>query len=114
MVRCPMEVHITDLMYTLKRMAITEGQDEKSSAAKAPDWSESFIGYVENFGRSFELGLATRYHLKHHPMTMMRKASIGWNMLKRGRMVLRPSKIKNLGQLKAILAKAKEVGGTQA
>ena len=69
-VRCPQEIPITDLMYTLKRMAIQEGLYEESSAADVPDFSETFIDFVENYGRSFELGLATRYHLKHHPLDM--------------------------------------------
>jgi heterodisulfide reductase subunit C/quinone-modifying oxidoreductase subunit QmoC len=61
MTRCPQEVHITDLMYTLKRMAIREGFSKESSASDVPGFSQSFIGFVENYGRSFELGLATRY-----------------------------------------------------
>jgi len=110
MVRCPQEVHITDLMYTLKRMAIKEGNYRESSAADAPDFSETFIDFVENYGRSFELGLATRYHLKHHPLGAMKMAGFGLEMLRKGRMDLAPKKIKGIDQLQAILAKAKELG----
>ncbi len=112
MVRCPQEVHITDLMYTLKRMAIQEGLYQESSAADAPEFSETFINFVENYGRSFELGLATRYHLRHHPFTIVKMAPMGLGMLRRGRMDLTPKRIKGVKQLKAILAKAKELGGT--
>lgn len=113
MARCPQEIHITDIMYTLKRMAIQEGLYRKSSAAEAPGFSETFIDFVENYGRSFELGLATRYHLRHHPLDAMKKAtSMGLGMLRRGRMELTPKRIKGIDQLKAILAKAKELGGT--
>jgi hypothetical protein len=35
------------------------------------------------------------------------------DMLRRGRIDLTPKRIKNIDQLKAILAKAKELGGTQ-
>ncbi len=112
MVRCPQEVHITDLMYTLKRMAIQEGLYRESSAAEAPEFSGTFIDYVENYGRSFELGLATRYHLRHNPIGAVRMAtSMGLGMLRKGRMDLTPKRIKGLNQLKAILAKAKELGG---
>ena len=55
-VRCPQEVHITDVMYTLKSMAIREKLYDDSTA---PDFSQTFIGYVETYGRGFELGLAT-------------------------------------------------------
>ncbi len=111
MVRCPQDVHITDLMYTLKRMAISEGFYHESTASDAPDFSETFIDYVESYGRSFELGLATRFHLRHHPIGALKMASFGLNMLRKGRMDLTPTKIKGIGQLKTILAKAKEVGG---
>ena len=109
MVRCPQDIHITDIMYTLKRMAIKEGYYHESTAADAPDFSETFIDFVENYGRSFELGLATRYHLRHHPLSAIKMAGFGLGMLARGRMDLRPTKIKNIDQLKAILNKAKEL-----
>ncbi len=113
MVRCPQEIHITDLMYTLKRMAISEGQYQDSSASDAPEFSETFIDFVENYGRSFELGLATRDHLRHHPMNAVRMAgSLGLGLLRRGRMDLTPTRIKGIRQLKAILSRAKELGGT--
>ncbi len=110
-VRCPQEIHITDIMYTLKRMAIEEGYFRESSAAEAPDFSETFIDFVEHYGRSFELGLATRYHLKHHPLSMIKMAGMGLNMLLKGRMDLKPTRIENLNQLQAILQKAKELEG---
>lgn len=109
MVRCPQGVHITDLMYTLKRFSIQEGLYRKSSASAAPGFSQTFINYVEEYGRSFELGLATRYHLTHHPLDAMKMAPFGWGMMKRGRLNLTPSKIKDIDGLKAILSKAKEL-----
>ena len=112
MERCPQEIHITDVMYTLKRMAIEAGHYHDSSAADAPDFSETFIDYVENYGRSFELGLATRFLLKHHPLSAMKMSTtLGLGMFLRKRIDLRPTRIKNIDQLKAILAKAREVGG---
>ncbi len=113
MVRCPQEVQITDIMYTLKRMAVKEGMYKESSAADAPEFSETFIGNVENYGRSFELGLATRFHLSHHPLDMPKMAPMALDMLRRGRIDLTPNRIKQIDQLKAILAKAKELGGIQ-
>jgi hypothetical protein len=97
-------------MYSLKRMAIKGGMYQESTAADAPDFSETFIDFVEQYGRSFELGLATRYHLKHHPLGAVKMAGFGLGMLLRGRMDLTPTKIKGIDQLKIILAKAKELG----
>jgi heterodisulfide reductase subunit C len=109
MVRCPQEIHVTDLMYTLKRFSIREGYSHESTAKDAPGFSQTFISYVENYGRSFEIGLATRYHLTHHPLSLPKMAPMGWGMMRRGRMNLTPTRIKNLDSLKAILAKAKEL-----
>ncbi len=109
MVRCPQDVHVTDLMYTLKRFSIRKGLYKQSAAKDAPGFSESFMGFVENYGRSFELGLASRYLLEHHPLDLPKMAPMGLGMLKRSRMSLAPKRIKQIDSLKAILAKAKEM-----
>ena len=109
MTRCPQEVHITDLMYTLKRKAIREGYCRESTASDAPDFSEFFVDAVMKYGRSFELGLATRYHLRHHPLDAVKMAGMGLEMMRKGRMDLTPRRIKNLDQLHAIMDKAEEI-----
>lgn len=109
MVRCPQEVHITDLMYTLKRMAIKEGNYRESSAVW-PDFSETFIDFVENYGRSFELGLDAD-HSRYHPLGVVKMAGFGLEMLRKGRMDSTPKKIKGINQLQAILAKASSWAG---
>ena len=108
-VRCPQDIHITDIMYTLKRMSIREGHCKESSASDAPGFSQSFIGFVESRGRSFELGLTTRYYLTHHPLNVVKVAPMGLGMMRKGRMDFVPGSIKNTAQLKAILNKAKEL-----
>ncbi len=105
-VRCPKEIPITDLMYTLKRMAIKEKLFDDDAGA---DWSESFIGFVESYGRSFELGLATRYHLTHQPLRKINLGSFALNMFSKDRLAISPERIENLDQLRSILNKAKEL-----
>ncbi len=105
-VRCPQEIHITDLMYTLKRMAIERGHYEERAA---PDFSATFVDLVEEYGRSFELGLATRHLLRHRPLSAPSMAPMGWGMLSKGRMDLAPRRIRRMDQLRAILTRAKEV-----
>ncbi|MCU0494924.1 MAG: 4Fe-4S dicluster domain-containing protein [Chloroflexaceae bacterium] len=112
MERCPQDIHITDLMYTLKRMAIQEGLYRESTAANAPGFSTTFIDYVEQYGRSFELGLITRYYLRHQPLSTLKIAPLGMGMLKRKRLDFTPRQIKGIDQLKAILAKAREIDGS--
>ena len=105
-VRCPQEIRITDLMYTLKRMSIAAGMYEDSTA---PDLSETFVGYIERYGRSFEFGLATRHNLRHRPLSMPGMAPMGLGMLSKGRMDLTPDHIEGIDQLKAILRQAEKL-----
>jgi heterodisulfide reductase subunit C len=109
-VRCPQEIPITDLMYTFKRMAVARGKYHKDSHA---DFSKSFIGYVEQYGRSFEFGLATRYQLFHHPIGTVSKSMMGLDMLRKGRFNLTPAKIDNMPQLTAILKEAKRIAAQE-
>lgn len=106
MVRCPQEIHITDIMYTLKRMAVEEKLYDNSTA---PDFSATFINWVENYGRSFELGLMSQHMLRHNPFGVFKIAGMGVGMVTKGRMDFTPRRIKDMDGLKAILAKAKEL-----
>ena len=110
-VRCPQEVHVTDLMYTLKRMSIQEEYYKNSSSANAPPFSQTFIRFVEDYGRSFELGLATLYHLSQHPLDMPKIMPMAMGLLRKGRIDITPTKIKGMEGLKSILEKAKELEG---
>lgn len=109
-VRCPQDIPITDLMYTIKQKAIQAGRYHEDAHA---DFSESFIGYIERYGRSFEFGLATRYHLTHHPLGMLRKGNLGFNMLVKGRLNPRPESIRDMPQLTAILNEARRIAAQE-
>ena len=109
-VRCPQDVHIADVMYTLKSMAIRAGlYKDKAATETAADFSQTFVDMVEKYGRSFEFGLATRHYLKHFPLRLPGMAPMGFGMLSKKRMDFTPRRIENIDQLKAILARAKEV-----
>ncbi len=115
--RCPQEIPITDIMYTLKRMAVAKGQYHEDSHV---DFSNTFIGAVERYGRSFELGLATRHYLTHKPLSMVTnpgstigKGAMALSMLSKGRLSLTPERINNMPQLTAILAEAKRIAAKE-
>lgn len=105
-VRCPQDVKITDIMYTLKTLAVAKG---KSHANTARDFSETFTGYVERYGRSFEFGLATRHSLAHMPTSIPGVVELGLGLLTKGRMDMTPHKIEKIGQLQKIMARAREL-----
>ncbi|MBT3338830.1 MAG: heterodisulfide reductase subunit C [Anaerolineae bacterium] len=105
-VRCPQEVKIPDVMYTLKGMAIKEGLYQDSTAS---DFSQTFVDMVENYGRSYELGLATRHYLKHFPLRLPSMAPMGVGLLSKKRLHMKPNRIKGIKQLSNILKRAKEL-----
>ena len=103
-VRCPQDVHIADVMYTLKSMAI---QAKLFKDSTAPDFSQTFVDMVETYGRSYEFGLATRHYLKHFPMRLPGMAPMGLGMLTKKRMEVTPKRIDGMEQLTTILERAK-------
>ena len=106
--RCPQNIPITEIIYALKRMSIAEG---RYSGTDAPALAKTFTGFVDKYGRSYEAGLATGYHLlkRWKPLEMMKMGPMGMKMFFRGRMALLPTKIRQIEQLQAIIRKAKEL-----
>ena len=107
--RCPQEIPITEIMYTLKRKSIAAGLAEGTDA---PALARTFTDFVDKYGRSFEFGLASRYYLFNKPMSMFKMGGMGLSMFSRGRIALKPTRIRQLDQLQAIIRKAKEIGET--
>jgi heterodisulfide reductase subunit C len=106
--RCPQNIPITDVMYALKRLSIREHRFKNTDA---PILAKTFTDLVERFGRSYEAGLATFYHLLHRPIGLVKMGPMGAQIFFRGRMGILPTKIKQVEQLQAIIKKAKEIGG---
>lgn len=104
--RCPEEIPITETMYVLKEMAVREGSYQDSTA---PDFSKTFVRWVEDYGRSFELGLMGMHMIKHNPFGAFKLADMGIGLVAKGRMAFMPTRIKGIDSLKRILNKAKEL-----
>jgi heterodisulfide reductase subunit C len=108
-VRCPQDIHITDVMYTLKNMALKSKMVQDSTAS---DFSKTFIRYVEEYGRSFEIGLAGIQNVTHLRLATrlpsMVPMALGM-LLKKGMSPLPPRRIKGINDLKKILIRAKEL-----
>jgi heterodisulfide reductase subunit C2 len=104
-VRCPQQIPITAIMYQLKHIAA----GEKKYTTDFTAFSRAFINMVENFGRGFELGLATQCYMMNRPLAAVGMMPMALGMLTRGRMALLPTRIKDLNGLKAVLRKAKQI-----
>ncbi len=106
-VRCPQDIHITDVMYTLKNMSL-EAKLYRNSTA--PDFSRTFIRLVETYGRSFEIGLAGLQNVRHFIMRLPSMTPMAIGMItKKGMSPMPPRRIKGMDQLKKILKRAKEL-----
>jgi heterodisulfide reductase subunit C len=110
--RCPQEIPITDIIYTLKRISIAE---QRYHGTDAPALAKTFTDFVDKYGRSYEAGLATGYHLlkRWKPLQLLQMAPMGMKIFTRGRMALRPTKIRQIEQLQAIIRKAKELSASE-
>lgn len=105
-VRCPQQIHIPDVMYAVKRMSIEEGYRTDPTGA---DFSATFLGNVERFGRSYEVGLTALHYLRHFPSRLPGMAPMALGLLRHGRMSFTPRRIVGMDQLQAILDRAKEL-----
>ena len=114
-VRCPKEVKITELMHTLERLAAYYGLTTKRTTTA--DMYRTFTDSIKNYGRVHELGMMTKYYLssvltgKVNPFSLVKMLPLALNLMSRGRMVIRPKKIKGAEQVKTIVERAKALGG---
>ncbi len=105
--RCPKEIPITDIMYTLKQLSFKEGMAENKDAVNL---AKTFNSLIDQYGKSFEFGLASKYYLTQKSVGSALKAGIlGFKMLTKGRLHFKPKKIENIEQLNTILNRAKEI-----
>ena len=106
-VRCPSQIKITDLLYALKRLAMDRG----IFPSKFPVYvlSETFAKMIKRYGRNHELGLIRSFYLRTQPLQLLRQSMVGLDLLKAGRMPLRPEKIRGQKELKAIIARAEQI-----
>ncbi len=107
---CPQDVHITDVMYTLKGMAEKAGHRDP----RASSFSRSFAWNVNRFGRSWEIGLTMRQYMRFFMRRMPSIAPMGLGLMRRGRVGLIPARIQNREQLHAIMKRADELDKKRA
>jgi heterodisulfide reductase subunit C len=106
-VRCPSGIKVTDLIYSLKRMALESGILTRGMPTH--DLSEQFVRVVNRTGRNQEMELSIRYFLKRSPLEMVRSLPLAWKLFKARRLPWRVQKVKGLEGLRRIIAKAEEM-----
>lgn len=110
-VQCPRQIHITDVMYTLKREAMARGVHPKHHPI--PVLAQEFFGQVRNHGRNTESHVLVRLFLRTHPLKMLKEAGLGFNLWRKGRLSPFREKIRGISSMRAILSgSAPKNGGT--
>jgi len=110
-VRCPRDIKPTDIMHALEVIAIRDGLSTKRS--RTPVMYKCFVDSARGNGRVYELGMMLKFFLKTNPFAALKLAPVGLGLLLHRRLPLKPSRIKAIGELKAILDKAKALGGAK-
>lgn len=105
-VMCPADIRITDVMYSLKRMAIQEGVYPKRFPT--PVLAKEMTNIITNEGRNSELWVILKMLLKTNPFKLLSMASIGLSLFMKGRMGLKKESIEKREELKSLYKAMKE------
>jgi len=105
-VNCPAGIHITDVMYALKRLAIRNGTHPRRFPI--PILIEEFIKNVRRSGRNNEFRLMIGLALRTNPLRLVRAAPTGLDLLRSGRLSIRGEKVEDPRDLDALLRTVQE------
>jgi len=108
-VRCPRDIKPADIMHALEVLAVRSGLSTKHS--RTPVMYQCFVDSANGNGRVYELGMMIKLFLKTNPFSALKLAPVGMGLFFHGRLPLRPTRIKGMKELKAIMDKAKKLGG---
>lgn len=97
-VRCPNDIDIAKVMDALREMSLKRGYC--SSLPEVLNFHQLFLNNVKRYGRVNELGLILRYNLSRGEP--FRNLALGWAMLLKGRLSIKPHRIKGLGKLRRL------------
>ncbi len=97
MTRCPKEIPVTDVMYTLKQKAVEMGTEPKDN--KMPDIYRSFQSVVRRNGRMNEAMVMASCGLRYPSDTFL-NIPLGLRLLKRRRLEFFPQKTKGRGTIR--------------
>ncbi len=101
-VHCPQNIHITDVMYSLKREAIRSHLYPKR--LPIPILAQEFYNMVKRRGRTSELWLMFRLGLKTNPLMLLSFIGVGWKLLRTGRLSLSLSRVGRIKEVRDELA----------
>lgn len=100
-VNCPAGIHITDVMYALKRAAIKEGTPPRRFPVAV--LAKQFLHGVTRRGRSNEFRVGVGLALRTNPLRLLKMAPLGLKLFRRGRIGIRSEKVRDPRALNELL-----------
>jgi quinone-modifying oxidoreductase, subunit QmoC len=97
-VLCPRQIHITDIMYQLKREAMR--QEMYPRRFPIPVLARAFYEAVRKHGRSSEFWVVLKMALRSNPMILLGLARSGWDLLRSRRISLHVERIAHPEELR--------------
>ena len=110
-VRCPRDIKPADIMHALEVIAIRSGKSTRQS--RTPIMYRCFVDSAQGHGRVYELGMMIKLFLKTNPFAALKLAPVGLGLFLHKRLPLSTPNLKGMKGLKAILNKAKTLGGAK-
>jgi len=102
--RCPNEIDIARLMDGLRELSLQ--QESPPGEPKVRNFYLTFLEAVRTHGRIHEIGLMARQKLRNGEL--FRDIRLGWEMIRRGKLRLLPSRVRNVQQVAAAFKRTEE------
>lgn len=107
-VRCPKGIDIAYMMYGLKRYTLWRNKVPRG--VLGADFSRRFVKMILKYGRSFEPELAVPYVFRHGLRGLLDEAFVALGLLRKRRLPLAPSRVKDAERLRRVLMRIVPVG----
>lgn len=105
-VKCPVEISLTDLMYTLRERATAEGLYPQRFPT--PVYAQEFTEIVSGRGRSTESLLVVKANLHLSPWDMLKMIPLGWRLWRKGRMGMGVECVEKRAEVQTMLSALEE------
>ena len=105
--RCPQGIPVTDLMYSLKGIAMKRGMMPKQ--ATVPAFLKAFSGTVGRYGRIRELPMLVGFYLSTDIREAIKHRDMGLQLLRQGRLPILGERHRGGKAVKAMLRKARSL-----
>ena len=103
--RCPQGIPVTDIMATLRNMAVARGLARDKEAT----FSRVFVDVLARYGRLCEWQVLLRYYAAEaglsSVMSLMKQAGLGLTMFRKGKLKIRPDRVEDVQKLREFMAR---------